>query len=47
MLMRDGFPHVEGVKEKNLEGPAELGVTSHGIRRFVRYFIKSFWVKFG
>ena len=29
MLMQDGCSHVEGLKEKSdLEGPAELGVTS-------------------
>ena len=47
MLMQDGCPHVEGVKEKDLEGPAELGVTSRGIRKSVHHFMKSFWVKFG
>jgi hypothetical protein len=47
MLMQDGYPHVEGVKERDLEGPAELGVTSRGIKRSVRHFMKSFWVKFG
>ena len=47
MLNQDGCSHVEGLEEKDLEGPAELGVTSRGIRRFVRNFMKSFWVKFG
>ena len=42
MLTQDGSSHVEGVKEKDLEGPAELGVTSRGIRRSVRHFMKSF-----
>jgi hypothetical protein len=35
------------VKEKDIEGPAELGVTSRDMRKFVRHFMKSFWVKFG
>jgi hypothetical protein len=34
------------VKEKDLDDPADLGVTSHGVRS-VRNFMKSFWVKFG
>ena len=40
--------HVEGLKEKSdLEGHVKLGVTSYGVRRYVRNFMKSFWVKFG
>jgi hypothetical protein len=35
------------MKEKDLEGPTELGVTSCDVRRSVRNFMKSFWVKFG
>jgi hypothetical protein len=47
MLKHDGCPHVEGVEEKDLEGPAELRVTSRCVRRSVCHFTKSFWVKFG
>ena len=43
MLKQDGCLHIEGLKEKSdLEGPVELGVTSHGVRRSVRNFIKLF-----
>ena len=47
MLRQDGCLHIKGVKEKDLEGPTELGVTSRDVRRSVRNFMKSFWVKFG
>ena len=47
MLRQDGCLHVKGVKEKDLEGSAELRVTSCDVRRSVRNFMKSFWVKFG
>ena len=47
MLTQDGCSHIEGVKEKDLDGPANHGVTSHGVGRSVRNFMKSFWVKFG
>ena len=47
MLAQDGCPHAKDVKETDLEGPADLGVTSHGVRRSVRHFMKSFLVKFG
>ena len=47
MLMQDGCLHIEDVKEKDLEGLAELEVTSRGTRRSVRHFMKSLWVKFG
>jgi hypothetical protein len=32
MLMQDGCRHVEGVQEKDLDSPAELGVTSRVVR---------------
>ena len=35
------------MKERDLEGPADLGVTSRDIHRSVRHFMKSFWVRFG
>jgi hypothetical protein len=47
MLVQEGCRHVEDMKEKDLEGLAELGVTSCGLRRSVRHFMKSLWVKFG
>jgi hypothetical protein len=47
MLTQDGCSHFEGVKEKDLEGSVELGVTSRGVKRSVHNFMKSFWVKFG
>ena len=47
MLAQDSCPHAKDVKETDLEGPADLGVTSRDIRRSVRHFMKSFWVKFG
>ena len=47
MLVQDGCPHTRGMKERDLEGPANLGATSHDIRRSVRHFMKSFWVRFG
>jgi hypothetical protein len=42
VLAQDGYKHVEGIKEKDLEGPSNLGVTSHVVRRSVRNFMKSF-----
>jgi hypothetical protein len=42
MLMQDAYQHVERVQEKDLEGPTKLGVTSHGIKRSVHHFMKSF-----
>ena len=42
MLAQDGCPHIKDVKERDLEGPADLGVISHDIRRLVRHFMKSF-----
>ena len=47
MLAQDGCPHAKDVKERDLEGLADLGATSRDIRRSVRHFMKSFWVKFG
>ena len=47
MLEQDGCSHAKDVKERDLEGPTYLGVTSRDIRRSVRHFMKSFWVKFG
>jgi hypothetical protein len=48
MLKQDGYSHIEGLMEKNdLEGLAELGVTSQSVRRSIRNFMKLFWVKFG
>jgi hypothetical protein len=35
------------MKKTDLKGSADLGVTSRNIRRSVRRFMKSFWVKFG
>ena len=42
MLALDGCPHTKDVKESDLEGPADLGMTSRDIRRSVRHFMKSF-----
>ena len=42
MLMQDGCPHTKDVKERDLEGPADLGTTSHDVRRSVHHFMKSF-----
>jgi hypothetical protein len=47
MLAQDGCKHVEGVKEQDLEGPSNLGATSHSVRRSACNFMKSFWVNFG
>ena len=47
MLAQDGCPHTEDIKERDLEGPADLGMTSRDIRRSVHHFMKSFWVRFG
>ena len=47
MLLQDGCHHIEGMHERDLRGPGELGVTSRGVRRSVWHFMKSFWVKFG
>ena len=35
MLKHDGCSHVEGLMEKDLEGPTELRATSGGVRRYV------------
>ena len=47
MLAQDGCPHTKDLKERDLEGPADLGTPSHDIRRSVHHFMKSFWVRFG
>ena len=47
MLKQEGCSHIEGVREKDLEGSTELGVTSQSVRRSIRNFMKLFWVKFG
>ena len=47
MLAQDGYLHAKDIKERDLEGPDDLGTTSRDIRRSVRHFMKSFWVKFG
>ena len=47
MLTQDGCSHIEGVKEKDLDGSDDLRVTSHGVIRSVRNFMNSLWVKFG
>ena len=47
MLAQDGCKHVKGVKEKDLGGPSDLRMTSRGMRRSARNFMKSFWVNFG
>jgi hypothetical protein len=38
---------MEGIQEEKLEGPSDLGTTSHSLRRSVGNFMKSFWVDFG
>ena len=35
MLAQDGCPHAKDMKERDLEGLADLGATSHDIRRSV------------
>ena len=35
MLAQDGYLHAKDMKERDLEGPANLGATSHDIRRSV------------
>ena len=47
MLAQDGCLHMKDVKERHLEGSADLGMTSRNIRRSIRHFMKSFWVRFG
>ena len=47
MLLQDGCRHIEGMQERDLGGLGELGLTSRGVRRSVRHFMNSFWVKFG
>ena len=47
MLAQDGCPHTRGVKEGDLGGPTDLGVTSPDIHRSLRHFMTSFWVRFG
>ena len=42
MLTQDGCSHAKDVKERDLEGPINLGVTSCDIRRSVCHFMKSF-----
>ena len=42
MLTQDGCSHAKDVKERDLEGPADLGVTLRDVRRSVRHFMKSF-----
>ena len=47
ILALDGCLHINGMQERDLEGPGELGALSRGVRRSVHNFMKSFWVKFG
>ena len=47
MLAQDNCPHAKDVKERELDGPTDLGATSCDIRRSVRHFMKLFWVKYG
>ena len=42
MLAQDGCPHTRGMKERDLEGPADLGATFCDIHRLVCHFMKSF-----
>ena len=42
MLAQDGYKHVKGIKEKDLGGPSNLGVTSCDVRRSAHDFMKSF-----
>jgi len=42
MLVQDGCLHTKDVKERDLEGPADLGTTLHDVRRSVCHFMKSF-----
>ena len=42
MLAQDGCPHMKDMKERDLEGPTDLGMTSRDIRRSVHHFMKSF-----
>ena len=42
MLAQDGCLHTRGVKERDLEGLADLGVTFRDIHRLVCHFMKSF-----
>ena len=41
MLAQDGCLHTKDVKERDLEGPADLGMISCDIRRSVHHFMKS------
>ena len=47
ILAQDGCLHVNGVQERDLEDLGELGALSRDVRRSIRNFMKSFWVKFG
>jgi hypothetical protein len=38
---------MDSIEEEKLEGPSDLGATSHSLRRSVRNFMKLFWVKLG
>jgi len=42
MLAQDGCPHMKDVKDRDLEGLADLGTTSRDIRRSVHHFMKLF-----
>ena len=45
-LARDGCVHTKDMRERDLEGLADLGMTSRDIRRSVHHFMKLFWVRF-
>jgi hypothetical protein len=42
MPAQDGCKNVEGVKERDLEGPSDLGATFSQCKRLARNFMKSF-----
>lgn len=42
MLGQDGYPHVSDVRERDLRGPSDLGMTSHEVQKSVHHFMKSF-----
>ena len=42
MLAQDDCPHAKDVKERDLEGLADLGVTSRDVKRSVHHFMKLF-----
>jgi len=47
LLRRGGYSHAEGVVKEKFASAEDVGEGTSGLRKSVRNFISSFWIRFG